>query len=617
MKGEAMLDQLIPAPRLLELDHVDLAAPPEQVWRLVRHGNLARSPLVHALFALRALPERIAGKPQPATLRIDDLKSTPEQAGFSLLFDDAPRELTVGAIGKVWHGTIPFVYIKDAAAFDAFDEPDFVKVAWSIRVLPLGEQDCRTEVEVRVDATDDDAWRKFERYFLLIGPGSRFIRKVLLSGLAHELGTPESLEARRALPGDELLTTAGTEATDGITISATPEQIWPWLLQMGCRRAGFYSADWLDNGGAESSRELVPELQRLNVGEVIPATPESDEGFEVLRVEAPYALILGGLYDATARKQLPFASRQPERFWQVTWAFVLERLDATSTRLHVRARAAYPKTGLLHVAWIRPVHHFMQRQMLTHLAARAEGRLAANSYRDVLEGVGGAALMLAAFLTPFWRGARGHWGVDEAEAQEPHVGDDLVPQPVWSWTHGVKIDASPELVWHWVAQLGADRGGFYSYQWLENLAGCGLRNADSIHPDWELEVGDALRLHPKVPPLRIVRLERGHYFLALAPLDEAARRAGKPWATASWLFEIKPLQAGGCRLVTRYRVACSPDIATRLALGPTLLEPIGFAMDRRMLLGIKQHTERQAHYALGTSRSSVSSSSDTFTGLVR
>ena len=604
MTTQPMLERLIPAPRLLEIDYVDLAAPPERVWELVRHGDLARSPLVRALFELRALPELLTGEHRPTALSIDDFSSSPARPGFSLLLDEPPRAFAVGAIGKVWHGSIPFVHVHDAAAFLDFSEPDFVKVAWSVRVLPRGERDCRVQVEVRVDATDEQAWRKFDRYFRLIGPGSHFIRKVFLSGLARDLGTPQALEAERPLIGDELMPVATAVATHGVSIAATPEQIWPWLIQMGCRRAGFYSVDWLDNGGVESSREVVPELQSLHVGDVIPASTEGHEGFEVLRIEPSRALVLGGLYDPNTHEQRPFAAARPQLFWQVTWAFVLEPLDAATTRLHVRARAAYPSSGRLHAAWIRPVHHFMQRQMLKHLAARVEGRISP-SYREVLAGTGGAAVMLTAMTTPFLRSLRSHWGLTEDEARTPRVGDELVVAPLWSWTHAVKIEASPELVWRWVAQMGADRGGFYSYQWLENIAGCGLRNADAIHQEWELELGDSLVLHPKVPALRVVRMERGRHFVALAPLDEAARTAGKPWAVASWLFELVPLVEGGCQLVTRYRVACSPDLATRLALGPTLLEPIGFAMDRRMLLGIKAHAERQAKYALATTASRV------------
>lgn len=592
-----MLDALIPTPRLVEVDHVDLAAAPDRVWNLVRHGDLALSPLVRALFALRALPDRLVGRQTSASLLIDDLRSTPEQPGFSLLLDEPPRAFAVGAIGKVWHPSIPFVHVAGAQAFAAFDQPDFVKVAWSIRVLPLGAEDTRLEVEVRVDATSEDAWHKFERYFRLIGPGSHFIRRTLLANLANELGTPDSLEASRPLPGDELLAQADAEATDAITIMATPEQIWPWLLQLGCRRAGYYAVDWLDNGGARSSRELVPELLQLTVGQVLPTGPDSDEGFEVLSLNPPSSLVLGGLYDAEAARQLPFHAHRPSHYWHVTWAFVLQRLNETSTRLHVRARAAFPQSGAFHAGWMRPVHHFMQRRMLEHLAARAEGRLPRDDYRDVLAGVAGAAVMLACFLTPFLRQARSHWGVRQVDADAARPGDELVPSPRWSWTHGVEIEAPRERVWRWVSQLGAERGGFYSYQWLENLAGCALRNADAVHPDWELKQGDKLVLHPRIPALEIVRLERWRYFVARAAGDAAAAGAGKAWASVSWLFELEDLPGGRTRLISRYRIACSPDLATQLSFGQALLEPIGFAMDRRMLLGVKANAERETQLA--------------------
>jgi hypothetical protein len=59
----------------------------------------------------------------------------------------------------------------------------------------------------------------------------------------------------------------------------------------------------------------------------------------------------------------------------------------------------------------------------------------------------------------------------------------------------------------------------------------------------------------------------------------------------TWLFLLEPLDAERCRFISRYRCATSDDLATRLQYGPTLVEPIGFAMDRRMLLGIKQRAE--------------------------
>lgn len=589
------LDQLIPTPRLLEVDDIDVAAPPEKAWELVRHGELARSWLIRALFALRTLPGRLAGKElKPPSLRIDNLVSTPERPGFRVLVDQPPREVAVAAIGKVWQTDIQFVHVDSAEAFAAFAEPDFARVAWAIRVLPLGEHDSRVEVEVRVDATDEQAWIKFQRYFLLIGMGSRFIRDSALAALAAQLGTPQAQENERPLPGDELLSDASGQDTRGITIAATPAAIWPWLLQMGCGRGGFYSIDLLDNGAARSLRELHPELTELAVGDVIPATAKGEDGFEVLHLAPERCLVLGGLYDVDRHRQLPFAAARPGRFWHVTWSFVLEPLDAQTTRLHVRARAAFPALERVHAAWIRPAHQLMESAQLRNLAARAEGRLARDDWRDVLSGAGGAAIMATAFLSSFLRPLRSHWGVSDVVAARDYPGDELVDKPRWSWTHGIEIAAPAARVWPWIGQLGADRGGFYSYQWLENLAGCDLRNAERVHPEWQLSEGGQLRLHPKMPALQIIKLVPGRFLLAYAAPDEQLRAAGKPWAAVTWLFFLEPRGPQHCRLISRYRCATSDDLVSRLTLGPTLIEPIGFAMDRKMLLGIKERAEQVA-----------------------
>jgi proline iminopeptidase len=83
-----------------------------------------------------------------------------------------------------------------------------------------------------------------------------------LSRLARDCGTPESKQAERPLDGDELLPDAVAQATQSITIAARPEAVWPWLVQMGCRRGGFYAFDVLDNGGRPSAREVHPKLTR-------------------------------------------------------------------------------------------------------------------------------------------------------------------------------------------------------------------------------------------------------------------------------------------------------------------------------------------------------------------
>jgi hypothetical protein len=581
------LDALIPHPRLHELDVVELAASPGQVWEIVRHGDLGQGRLTRALFAIRTLPDRLARRTiDPPILRLDDMRSTPEVPGFQILAEDPSREVVVGAIGKVWRLEIPFVHVADADAYAGFAEPGWIRVAWALRVIPWGERDARVELELRVDATDDASWRKFRRYFALIGPASRGIRRALLRSIAGRFGRPEQLDNVRPLPGDDLVPDAAAQMTHTVTIAASPAKIWPWLVQMGSRRAGFYSIDMLDNAGRRSAREIHPELQELRVGQVIPATPRGEDGFEVLRIDAPRVLVLGGLFDPEGDRQLPFASPRPPRYWHTTWAFVLEELDRDTTRLHVRVRGAASARERLRLAWIRPVHAIMQRAQLANLAARAEGRRRRDDWRDVVEGLGGALRIALDYVTPRRRRAR--WGLDAESAARVLPGDELIRAPTWGWTHAIEIAAPAEHVWPWVAQIGADRAGFYSYQWLENLAGCRLRNAETIHPQWALQLGDGLVLHPDVPPLRIVELAPGQHFVAHAAPDLGARR----WVAASWLFLVEPLGPERCRFISRYRVTTSRDLRTRVAFGERLVEPIGFAMDRRMLIGVKQRAEQ-------------------------
>jgi hypothetical protein len=88
-----------------------------------------------------------------------------------------------------------------------------------------------------------------------------------------------------------------------------------------------------------------------------------------------------------------------------------------------------------------------------------------------------------------------------------------------------------------------------------------------------------------------VETEPGRHLLAFGAPDEEARAGGRPWAAASWLLLTQALDPARTRLVSRYRSAGSDDLRTRLAIGPALMEPIGFAMDRRMLRGIRRRAE--------------------------
>ena len=113
-------------------------------------------------------------------------------------------------------------------------------------------------------------------------------------------------------------------------------------------------------------------------------------------------------------------------------------------------------------------------------------------------GLIGSAAAVAAFSAWTFRWTYLHYGATGGEPIEALPGDDLLPAADLVATRAVTIQATPDRVWPWIAQLGQGRGGFYSYDRLENLVGCEVESADRIHPEWQdVTVGDPFRLHPR------------------------------------------------------------------------------------------------------------------------
>ena len=98
-------------------------------------------------------------------------------------------------------------------------------------------------------------------------------------------------EAARPLPGDGLVTKADYLATRAITVHAPPHDVWPWLVQIGSGRAGWYTYDRIDNAGVPSATEIIPELQRLAVGDLIPMVAGKDIGLRVKELEQPRRML--------------------------------------------------------------------------------------------------------------------------------------------------------------------------------------------------------------------------------------------------------------------------------------------------------------------------------------
>jgi hypothetical protein len=165
------------------------------------------------------------------------------------------------------------------------------------------------------------------------------------------------------------------------------------------------------------------------------------------------------------------------------------------------------------------------------------------------------------------------WGATDEEVENPLLGDELVPDPGIESTRAITVHASVEQVWPWLAQVGQDRGGFYSYEWLENLAGAQMRNADRIHPEWQhREVGETVFLHPATGP------------------KVAAFEPGRAIVLEGWgAFVVEPVDERTTRVLLRSRV---PRRLGTLIYYLLTIEIPHFIMERRMLKGIKERAER-------------------------
>ena len=200
-------------------------------------------------------------------------------------------------------------------------------------------------------------------------------------------------------------------------------------------------------------------------------------------------------------------------------------------------------------------------------------------------------------LWPLLRRWRLRWGATEDEIRQTLPGDELVPQPKWSYTQAITIRAPAEQVWPWLAQMGQGRGGFYSYAGLENLVGCDIHNADRILPEFQnLQVGDGVRLAPQMPGFPVAIIEPGRAIVLrgdtrLGSVPVPASSAKGDYFATTWGFYLIPRDDGATRLVARFRSDYNVKLANAMMYGPPLVEPISCMMQRKMLLGIKRRVE--------------------------
>lgn len=185
-------------------------------------------------------------------------------------------------------------------------------------------------------------------------------------------------EATRTYPGDRLVPDADGCSTMAATLPGPPEEVWPWLVQMGTDRAGWYSWDRLDNGGRPSADRIVPAWQGLEQGQRVTVVPGGETWFTVAVLVPNRTLVLRAELDLRSGRSMPARPGQPAwAYADSVWGFHLEPAPGNMTRLVVRTRGhsrPRPLTRPLDFLVWEPVHAIMQARQFHNLRERVAAR---------------------------------------------------------------------------------------------------------------------------------------------------------------------------------------------------------------------------------------------------
>lgn len=211
-------------------------------------------------------------------------------------------------------------------------------------------------------------------------------------------------------------------------------------------------------------------------------------------------------------------------------------------------------------------------------------------------------LIFAILLTIYWFGFRplmNIWGTSPAEELATYPGDEIIATPQTVSTRAITVNAPASVVWKWLVQIGQGRGGFYSFDLLENLFGLDIHSVNEIIPDLQtLEVGDVIHLAPENPQLKVVEL-KPNYALVLRALNAKIEAFPSPKSSKyydmTWAFILQPVDEYQTRFVIRGRGFARP---LPMRLMNLALEPITFTMEWKMLRGVKSRAEKTRQMAL-------------------
>jgi len=189
-------------------------------------------------------------------------------------------------------------------------------------------------------------------------------------------------EVQQSLPGDDLVPQPKIETTRAITIRGSATDVWPWLVQIGYKRAGWYSYDFMHRmlrcaGSVDdprrSANRIIPELQNLQVGDSIHIAAQL--GYRVTAIQPERVLVLHTAVDTGTGERLDLTKPMPETYLNASWVWFLDEVEETTTRLIVRFRQDYHPSllnALMYRGFIESGGFLMERKTLLGIKQRAE-----------------------------------------------------------------------------------------------------------------------------------------------------------------------------------------------------------------------------------------------------
>jgi hypothetical protein len=181
-EADALLDRFMPDYEVAERHHIHVAAPAEITFAAACETDLMQSPIIRAVFRAREL---ILGSQPDSAEHPRGVLAYTTSLGWRVLANVPGREVVMGAVTQPWDANVVFRSLT-ADQFVAFNEPDYVKIAWTLRADPAGPNASIFRHETRVMTTDLGARVKFRRYWSCFSPGIKLIRCLLLVPLRNE-----------------------------------------------------------------------------------------------------------------------------------------------------------------------------------------------------------------------------------------------------------------------------------------------------------------------------------------------------------------------------------------------------------------------------------------------